>query len=121
MARRKRSKANRNVKGKCGPGTACPTSNKEHLAGMLDWLLPKESIFSKMHLHRNTKWQPKYLVCLALVWAWSEAKHLTDGYVEAVQCCDTLFGCVMLSTYQGFMGALTRWTATLMQILWRVL
>jgi hypothetical protein len=88
---------------------------------MLDWLLPEERIFSKMRLHGNTKWLPKHLVCLDLVWAWAETKHLTDGYVEAVECCSRLWGNVMLSTYQGFMGALTRWTATLMEILWFVL
>ena len=96
-------------------------TNKEHLVGMLGWLLPEESIFSKMRLHGNTKWLPRYLVCLALVWVWSEARHLTDAYVEAVQGCNSMFGCVMLNTYQGFMGALTRWTATLMEILWPVL
>jgi hypothetical protein len=88
---------------------------------MFKWLLPDNSIFAKMKLHGNTKWQPKYLVCLALIWAWSDAKHLTDAYTEAVPCCFSLFGCVMLSTYQGFMGALTRWTATLMEVLWLVL
>ena len=51
--------------------------NKEHLAGMLDWLLPHDSIFAKMKLHGNTKWLPKCLVCLAILWAWSESKHLT--------------------------------------------
>jgi hypothetical protein len=88
---------------------------------MLDWLLPEEGIFSKMRLHGNAKWLPKQLVCLALVWAWSEARQLTDGYVEAVQCCGCLWGEVVLSTYQGFMKALTRWTATLLGILWLVL
>jgi hypothetical protein len=121
MAHRKRSRANGNGKDQYGLCEARPASNKEHLAGMLDWLLPEERIFSKMRLHGNTKWLPKHLVCLALVWAWSEAKHLTDGYVEAVECCSSLWGNVMLSTYQGFMGALTRWTATLMEILWLVL
>jgi hypothetical protein len=122
MSRRKRSKkVKRNGGAKGKPGVASPVPNKEHFAKMLNWLLPDSSIFAKMKLHGNTKWLPKYLVCLALIWAWSDARHLTDAYAQAVPCCMSLFGCVRLSTYQGFMGALTRWTATLMKILWLVL
>jgi hypothetical protein len=121
MVRRKRRKTASTGKTRRGRSRARPAPNKKHLLGMLDWLLPEASIFSKMRLHGNTKWLPKYLVCLALVWAWSESRNLTDAYVEAVQACDRMLGCVMLSTYQGFMGALVRWTATLMKILWPVL
>jgi hypothetical protein len=88
---------------------------------MLDWLLPDNRIFAKMKLHGNTKWLPKYLACLALIWAWSEARCLTDAFAEAAPCCVSLFGCVVPGTYQGFMGALTRWTPALMKILWGVL
>ena len=88
---------------------------------MLDWLLHDGSIFSKMRLHGNTKWLPKCLVCLALVWAWSGSKCLTDAYIEAAQCCQGLLQSIVPTTYQGFMGALTRWTAILMNIVWRQL
>ena len=122
MSRRKRSRLAGTGKAKSqSRARRVKKPNKEHLAGMLDWLLPDGSIFSKMRLHGNTKWLPKCLVCLALFWAWSESKHLTDAYAEAVQCCQSLFQSVVLSTYQGFMGALTRWTATLMNILWPLL
>lgn len=121
MSRRNRSKrggiGKAKKRGKRAPGK----SNKQHLASMLDWLLPEASIFSKMKLHGNTKWLPKCLVCLALFWAWSESKHLTDAYTEAAQCCRTMFSSFVLGTYQGFMGALTKWTATLMRILWPLL
>lgn len=95
-----------------------PQPHKEHLASMLDWLLADGSIFSKMRLHGNTDWLPKHLVCLALCWAWSESRCLTDAYTEAFQFCESLFGFCALSTYQGFMWALTRWTPTLMRVLW---
>jgi hypothetical protein len=88
---------------------------------MLHWFLPDDSIFSKMKLHGNTKWLPKCLVCLALLWAWSESKHLTDAYVEAARCCQTIFRSFVLGSYQGFMGALTRWTPALMEIMWPIL
>lgn len=92
--------------------------NKERLVGMLDWFLSNASIFSEIRLHGNTKWLPKCLVRLALVWAWSGSKHLTDAYVEAFQCCHDMLQSVVPSTYQGLMWALSRWTTTLINILW---
>lgn len=121
MVRRKRSRVVRIGKAKQRQRDACQAPNKEHLADMLDWLLPDDGIFSKMRLHGNTKWLPKCMVCLALFWAWSESRHVTDAYVEAVRCCRSMFRSFVLGTYQGFMGALTRWTATLMKILWPLL
>lgn len=98
-----------------------PERNKEHLAGAFHWLLPDASIFSKIKLHGNIKWLPKCLVCLAILWAWSESKHLTDAYGEAVLCHRSLFGSVIPGTYQGFMWALARWTETLLAVLWPIL
>jgi len=121
MSRRKRSGFAGTSKAKSRQGQPCQKTNKEHLAVMLDWLLPDGSIFSKMRLHGNTKWSPRCLVCLALFWAWSESKHLSDAYAEATRCCQSLFQSAVPSTYQGFMGALTRWTASLMNILWPLL
>lgn len=95
--------------------------NKEHLAGAFHWLLSDESIFAKIKLHGNTKWVPKSLVCLALLWAFSEARHLTDAYAEAVVCHQSLFGSVIPGTYQGFMGAVARWTEPLLAVLWPLL
>src|SRR5580704_5779656 len=121
MSRRKRSVLAGASKGtKCGKNSR-QKPNKEHLAAMLDWLLPDGSIFSKMRLHGNAKWLPKCLVSLALHWAWSESKCLTDAFVEASQSCQGLLQSVVPSTYQGFMGVLTRWTASLMNIMWPVL
>jgi hypothetical protein len=121
MSRRKRSRLTGTIKAKSRRGQPCKKPNKEHLAAMLDWFLPDSSIFSKMRLHGNTKWLPRCLVCLVLFWAWSESKHLTDAYTEAALCYQSLFQSVVPSTYQGFMGALTRWAATLMNILWPLL
>lgn len=95
--------------------------NKEHLAGAFQWLLSEESIFAKIKLHGNTKWLPKSLVCLALLWTFSESRHLTDAYAEALLCHQSMFGSVIPGTYQGFMGALTRWTEPLLVVLWPIL
>jgi hypothetical protein len=60
-------------------------------------------------------------VWLALCWAWSESRNLTDAFTEAVACCERLFAASPLGTYQGFMGALTRWTPSFVPLLCRVL
>lgn len=121
MSRRKRSRIARTNKTKSCREQVAQRANKECLAASLNWLLSEDSIFSQVRLHGNTKWLPKCLACLALFWAWSEARHLTDAHAEAAECCQCLFQTVVLGTYQGFMGALTRWTPTLMVILWSVL
>lgn len=92
-------------------------THKESLGARLDWLLGDGSIFAKVKLHGNTSWLPTGLVKLALIWAWSECKHLTDAFAEAIGCCEKISGSSALSTYQGFLGALTRWTPTFMPLL----
>ena len=125
MARRKQSQRRSSRKRRNQRNTRKSRSargrNKEQLAGMFDWFLPGGSIFSKLKLHGNTNWAPEGLVCLAVLWAWSESRHLTDAYSDAVACYRSMFDAVVPGTYQGFMGALTRWTARLMDILWPVL
>lgn len=125
MSRRKRSKTSGTVKpkkqGKNKEKRSSPIPNKQAMAAMLDWFLPDSSIFSKMRLHGNTKWLPKLLVNLALFWAWSESRNVTDAFGEAVDCCQRMFRAFVPSTYQGFMKALTRWNPSLMTILWPVL
>lgn len=119
MSRRKRSFSARKAADR--RTHARQQTNKEHLAGMLDWFLPNDSIFSEMELHGNTKWSPRRLVCQATLWAFSGWKNLTDAFTEAAECCRSMFGSAALDTYQGFMGALSRWTSALMEILWPVL
>jgi hypothetical protein len=97
------------------------TPNKDQLAGMLQWLLPDDSIFSEIRLHGNTKWVPRCLVYVAILWAWSETACLTDAHVDAVACYRSMFGFMVPGTYQGFMGALTKWTETWMKLLWPLL
>jgi hypothetical protein len=124
MLRRKRCKKGRS--GKSGRNArrgklARPQSNKDHLTHVLDWLLPNDRIFASMRLHGNTKWKPRALTCLALIWAWSELRCLTDAFVEAAECCRSVLDSHVIDSYQGFMRALTHWTATLMEILWPLL
>jgi hypothetical protein len=46
---------------------------------------------------------------------------VTDGFTQAVECCQLIAGESALTTYNGFMGALVRWTDLLLSILWPVL
>ncbi len=91
--------------------------SKESLTAMLEWFLSDGDIFSKVKFHGNTSWLPKSLVWLALCWAWSESRNLTDAFTEAVGCCKILSTSAALSTYQGFLGALTRWTSEFIRLL----
>ena len=121
MCRKKLSQLKKDRKRRDRRKGARQTPKKDELRSMFDWFLPDESIFSKMKLHGNTKWLPKCLVCLALVWAFSESRCLTDAFVESTEFCRSIFDSFVLGTYQGFMGALSKWTGKLMEILWPVL
>ncbi len=124
MLRRKRCKKARSGKaGKRGKRAGQEKQvgrpyNKDHLTRVLDWFLPNDTIFASMRLHGNTKWLPRALACFALIWSWSELRYLTDAFVEASECCRSVLENHVIDTYQGFMRALTHWTAALMEILW---
>jgi len=107
MARRPRIRPSRHGR---------PLTNQDRLDQLRTWFLPDERIFPTIPFHGNTKWTPTGLVWLALCWAWSEARHLTDAFAEAFGVAHRMGGCT-LSTYQGFMGALVRWTGTLLPLL----
>jgi hypothetical protein len=98
-----------------------PLTNKECFAEVRNWLLPTDTIFSRIRFHGNIKWTPVCLVWLGLCWAWSDARNLTDAFVEALGMCQTMLGCTPLKTYQGFMGALVGWSGELLPVLRGVL
>lgn len=108
MRRRKRSGITNSATVKRQRQPAYPEPNKAFLARSLEWLLPEDSIFSKMWLHGNTKGLPKSLRGLAMFWAWSESRNLTDAYLEAFRFFRSVFDSSVPTSYQGFMGALTR-------------
>lgn len=116
MSQRKRSTRKRAGKVKLARRNS-RVANKESLTVMLEWLLPDGGIFSQVKLHGNTSWLPRSLVWLAIFWAWSESRNLTDAFTEAVGCCKIISKSSALSTYQGFMGALTRWTSEFIHLL----
>src|SRR5271154_3158411 len=113
-ARKKRAKQSR------GRARARVTHNQD-LQALREWLLPDESIFDKLWFHGNSKWLPLGFVWLALIWAWCDARYVTDAFDEAVLACQKMFGTAPLNTYQGFMGALVTWTPRFVPLLRSVL
>lgn len=92
-------------------------SNKASLSLLQNWLLPSERIFSQLKFHGNTTWLPRSLVWLALFWAWSECRHLTDAFAEAAGYCQKWVAGSPLRSFTGFMDAMTTWTASFMEVL----
>lgn len=96
-------------------------TNADQFRELQQWLLRDDGIFAKVKLHGNTGWLPISLVGLALCWSWSESTNVTDAFTQAVEWCRLIAGDSALSTYQGFMGALVRWTDPFLSVLWPVL
>jgi hypothetical protein len=96
------------------------SSSAEQLEWLRNWLLPDERIFANLARHGNTKWTPQCLVWLALCWGWGESKNVTDAFDGARDQC-RMWDAPSLTTYQGFMNALGRWTDLLMPVLWRLI
>jgi Transposase DDE domain len=93
-------------------------TNGESLLVLLKWFLADGGIFAHLEFHGNTRWSPLGLVSLALCWAWSESRNLTDAFTQAVECCQTILGSSPLNSYQGFMAAMVRWTSPFVEVLW---
>lgn len=91
---------------------AKPTTNAQAMLQLWRWFLPA-NLLPAITPHGNRTWQPYQLVIQAFLWTWSNAHTLTDAFDEATQYCRTLLGNAALSTYQGFMAALVKWSPLL--------
>jgi Transposase DDE domain len=96
-------------------------TNQQDLQSLRAWLFPDASIFSSLSFHGNSKWSPLNLVWLALCWAWSDKRFVTDAFMEAATVCQPMLGVLPVSTYQGLLGALVTWTPHFMPLLCEVL
>ena len=61
------------------------------------------------------------LIGLALLWAWSDQRNLTDAFANALEQARALLPGVAVSTYQGLMNALVKWTPPLIPLLCQAL
>jgi hypothetical protein len=92
--------------------THAPVPNADALRNLWHWFLPCR-LLAGVARHGNSTWRPDQLVIQALCWAWSSAPSLTDAFDEAAQCCRALWGAAPVSTYQGLMAALVKWSPAL--------
>lgn len=88
-------------------------SNKAQLKEVLGWF-GEQVDFDDFVFHGNTKWNPWNLVVLALLWAWSAQKYVTDAFEDASNQSRQLLGSVAVTTYQGLLKALVSWTPNLL-------
>ena len=73
----------------------------------------REKDFADLKLHGNTKWRPRLLVQMAVLWAWGRDTALTERWKHATQVLRGWFPDAYLSrSYQGFIKALTRKTTS---------
>lgn len=91
-------------------GRGLRLKNSAYLSNLMTWFIAEDSIFGGIEFHGNTSWLARELVTLALCWAWSSAEHVTDAFDEAVGWCDKLLKASPLTSYTGFMGAMTKWS-----------
>jgi len=120
VARKKKSKAARSNSQR-RRWTPANCSHADQFLELQRWLLPEESIFANLKRHGNTGWLSSHLVWLALCWSWSECTCVTDAFIQAGEWCRLIIGGTPLSSYQGLMGALVRWTDPFLPVLWSVL
>lgn len=83
----------------------------------LEWFSKGDS-FANLRLHGNVSWTVTQLVVLAVMWVWSDKKQLTTAFVEARGLATVIFQSVAVSSYQGLLGALRRYSEALLPQLW---
>ena len=67
-----------------------------------------KDIFAKYRFHGNITWKATDLARMGLLFSWSEKKNVTDAFTETVKRSMQLDAQITHTTYQGFMGALTK-------------
>jgi hypothetical protein len=113
--RRKRAKGG-------GQSASTVVQGGANQAGLLQrslaWII-NEEIFTELSPHGNTKWSAAQLVCLAVLWVWSDKSTLTGAFREAVQLSVGMFGQSALTSYPGFTSALSIWSDRMMPEIWQ--
>ncbi len=107
MSRRKRNDQNRRYERK-RKGIQLQ-QNKVFFKALIDWLIPPGELFTKDRIHGNVKWEPDQLAVQAVIWAWQEARFVTDGFTVGLEMCEKLQLEHVARTYTAFMNALERY------------
>ena len=83
--------------------------NKIIFKALIDWLIPTGELFTKDRIHGNVKWNPDELAVQAVIWAWQDARFVTDEFTIALEVCEKLKLKQVAHTYTVFMNALERY------------
>ena len=70
------------------------------------WFVPDGELFTNDHFHGNIKWNPDELAAQALIWAWHEARNVTDAFDQTAEVCEELGMKNVANNYTAFMNAL---------------
>ena len=73
--------------------------------------------FSGIALHGNVSWNPIMLAAQSLLWRMSEKKDVTASFDDSSTHCKQLFGDCAVTTYQGLMKALLRYSSQMIVVL----
>jgi hypothetical protein len=92
-----------------------PITQASLLRRALQWFANEDS-FQDLPIHGNVGWMPFQLIRLAVLWAWSDCKTLTEAFKDARQLEVQLFNMPAVNSFQGLMGALQKYTAPLMEL-----
>ena len=105
MTRRKRSVRPRR-RNKKQQTKQTPQKNKTVFNDLRNWIVPKGELFTKNRFHGNIKWDADELAVQALIWAWHEAKNVTDAFDQTAEVCEELGMKSVANSYTAFMNAL---------------
>jgi hypothetical protein len=95
-------------------GLTGSAAHHQALKQALDWLLASARL-SGLTFREDCSWTPKGLIFVAVLWAWSDQKALTERFSHArkvVIAMEVLEG-APAATYQAFLKILTTWTVVL--------
>ena len=85
-----------------------PLNGGQELAKSLNWILDHGS-FLKIHLHGNTKWTVRHLVCVAILWVWSDHRSLVHAANDTFDKTTEIFGSSGIRSYQVLTNALIKY------------
>jgi len=97
--------------------TKGPQTNGTHVRRAIDWIVNRD-IFTNVKLHGNVKWSTAALVCVAILWVWSEEQSLVQAALDAIDRVGSLFGRPAVQSYQALTGALHTYTVQLLPVMW---
>lgn len=95
-----------------------PQSNKQRVRNstlfreLLDWFIPQGELFAQDKFHGNVQWDADRVAAEALIWAWQEAKNITDAFDQTLEICEDLGLKEIAMTYPTFMNSLDRYADT---------